>query len=214
MNEPRIFISMGTPYTEQQEQFRDELEQFLRDRCSVNPRIIGKNEYPEGNPLTKIRSSMAQCHGVIVVAYERKFLGAGYEKRSGPSPKELHNLAYTTPWNHIESAMAFTLGLPLYILCQRGLIEEGLIESKLDWYVQTIEIDKEELRKPQVANSLSSWIDNRVRPLSKKPRFFRSIEGSIKISDMTPNEIAGTIALMVGIFGAGAAAATFFPKLF
>ena len=116
METPRIFISMGTPYTEQYSQFRDELELFLRDTCKVDPRIIGKNEYPSGSPLEKIREVMRGCHGVLVVAYERKFLEAGIEKRGGAAPQQLNGLTYTTAWNHIESAMVFSFGLPLYII--------------------------------------------------------------------------------------------------
>src|SRR5687768_38611 len=100
MAEARIFISMGTPYTAAFEQFRSALENFLRVQCHVNPRIIGVNEYPAGNPLTKICEVMKGCHGVIVVAYERKYLESGIEKRSGDNPTPLRKKAYTTPWNH------------------------------------------------------------------------------------------------------------------
>jgi hypothetical protein len=109
---------MGTPYTAAYKQFREELETFLRDSCGVDPRIIGKNEYPSGNPLEHIRSKMRQCAGVIIVAYERKYLETGMEKRGAEAEhkeQKLENRIYTTPWNHIESAIAYSLGLPLYI---------------------------------------------------------------------------------------------------
>ncbi|MCR5869796.1 MULTISPECIES: hypothetical protein [unclassified Sphingomonas] len=214
MAEARIFISMGTPYTDEQRRFRDDLETFLRDTCGVNPRIIGKNEYPDGNPLTKIKSVMSQCHGVIVVAYERKFLETGKERRVGPTPSDLTQRAYTTPWNHIESAMAYTLGIPLYILCENGLTEEGLIESKLDWYVQRIAVRSDELARPDVRQSLQGWVANRVAPLSRRPRILRTIEGNVKLSDMTPKEMLGALAIIVAAFTTGATVATLVPQLF
>lgn len=214
MVEARVFISMGTPYTDEHRDFRDKLESFLRDSCDVNPRIIGKNEYPEGSPLTKIKDVMSKCHGVIVVAYERKFLKAGQEKRYGLAPVSLNDEIYTTPWNHIESAMAYTLGLPIYVLCQRGLKEEGLIEDKIDWYVKHLEISSEELNKPDVVQSLNSWIEGRVIPFSKKPNIMRAVEGNSRISDMTPKEIFGILAVLIATFSAGAALASALPQIF
>lgn len=213
MATPRVFISMGTPYNEIFSRFRDSLEAFLRDQCGVDPRIIGKNEYPDGNPLSKIKSVMESCDGVIVVAYERKFLQSGVEKRSSKNSVDLSDRTYTTPWNHIESAMAYSLGIPLYILCQRGLSEEGLIESKLDWYVQYVDIHPDDFQRTDVSQSLVSWIKSRVVPRGRKPRFLRTVEGNIKLSEMTPKEIAGAIGVIMAAFSAGIAAMKFFPRL-
>ena len=214
MVDARVFISMGTPYTECQARFRDHLETLLRDQCGVDPRIIGKNEYPDGSPLTKIKSVMAQCDGVIVVAYERKFIELGSEKRIGPAPVQLESKSYTTPWNHIESAMAFTMDIPLYIFCQKELTEEGLVESKLDWYVQKIEINESELQRSEVLQSLRGWINGRVIPRSKKPSFVRTIQGETKLSSMKPKEILGALAVLIATFSAGATFAKMFPNVF
>lgn len=110
---PRVFVSMGTPYTEGYARFRDCLEQLLRDRCRVDPRIIGKNEYPAGTPIQHINDTMRTCNGVIIVAYERKRVQTGIEKPGGADQRTLKNEKFTTPWNHIESAIAYSLGLPL-----------------------------------------------------------------------------------------------------
>jgi hypothetical protein len=212
MAEPRVFISMGTPYNETFEAFRDALEKFLR-RCRADPRIIGVNEYPTGNPLAKIRDVMKSCHGVIVVAYERKYLQAGVEKRSAAAPKPLSDQAYTTPWNHIESAMAYSLGLPIYIICQRGLTEDGLIETRADWYVQHMDLTPEALDKTAVSESLRTWLAESVAPVARKPRAWKSIEGALKLSEMTAKEIWGALALVGSIFAAGAAFARWAPAL-
>ncbi len=211
---PRVFISMGTPYTAQYSQFRDELESFLRDSCKVDPRIIGKNEYPSGSPLEKIRDVMRGCHGVLVVAYERKFLEAGIEKRGGSTPRNLNGLTYTTAWNHIESAMAFSFGLPLYIICQHGLAEEGLIETKLDWYVQPADIAQGTIFKPEISGSIQSWVTTRVVPQASGPRAIKAIEGNLKLSEMTPKEIIAATGAITTAFALGVGAAHLVPKLF
>lgn len=210
---PRIFISMGTPYSPQHTSFRDELEAMLRDQCKVDPRIIGKNEYPSGSPLEHIRQVMKSCSGIIVVAYERKYLESGTEKRGGPAAQKLSKRAYTTPWNHIESALAYSFELPLYILCQNGLVEEGLIETKSDWFVQKVNIDAGALSQPEVAASIRAWVDSRVVPRSKKRgATMKALSGKAKISEMSPAEIASFVGMLGFAFLCGVGATIFFPR--
>jgi hypothetical protein len=205
---------MGTPYAEPYKVFRKALEDFLREPCRANPRIIGVNEYPSANPLTKICDVLKTCHGVIIVAYERKFVETGEEKRIGITPKAVRNQTYTTPWNHIESAMAFSLGLPLYIICETGLTEEGLIETKADWYVQHMDLTPQALLAPAVAESLRTWIAERVVPHAKGPRMWRAIEGNLKLSEMTPKEIASGFGLIAACVALGASLDHWLPALF
>jgi hypothetical protein len=214
MSAPRVFISIGARYTPQQERFLDELESFLRDRCGCDPRIIGKNEYPDGNPLTHIRDVMLSCHGVLVVAFERTRVVSGTEKPGGNGERSVSDAAYTTPWNHIESAIAFGLKMPMYILCENGLKEEGLIESKLDWRVQHIELTKKDLERVEVSESLRAWVTKRVVPYSNSPRAAKALLGSLKLSEMTPKEIGILIGSLTAAFLAGAAFFKWLPKLF
>jgi hypothetical protein len=213
MEPPRVFISMGTPFTDQYARFRDELENLLRDRCGVNPRIIGKNEYPPGNPLSHIRAVMRECHGIVVVAYERTYLEKGLEKRGGLSATKIGNRAYTTPWNHIESAIAYGLDLPIYILCQSGLTEEGLIETKADWYVQHLDFLPETLSKPEIAESIRAWINGRVVPRAKKPRVLEALRGNLKFAEMSPNEVLAWAGMLSVAFLLGVGVALTFPRI-
>ena len=213
MKSPRVFVSMGTPYSEEARRFRDELEVLLRDRCGIDPRIMGKNEYPSGSPLEHIRKTMRTCAGVIVVAYERKFVQSGVERRGAPNAVELDGRIYTTPWNHIESALAYSLDLPLYIICQRGLTEEGLIESKMDWWVQEIEITPSALSQPDVVESLRSWVNNRVIPTAKKSHSMEGILGHVKFSEMTPHELWTLLGMLLAAFLLGAIVGPLVPGL-
>ncbi len=214
MGAPRIFISMGTPYTDTYAQFRDSLEAFLRDQCKADPRIIGKNEYPPGNPLPKVKEVMNSCSGLIVVAYERKFLESGSEKRHGISPLPLTKLSFTTIWNHIELALAYAFDIPIYIICEKGLVEEGLIESKLDWFVQHLGLTDAALRSADVSQSIRNWVTERVIPKSRKPKIFTTLLGTQKLSEVTGQEIGAVFAILTGAFGLGLAAAKWFPHLF
>jgi hypothetical protein len=210
---PRVFVSMGTPYTENYTRFRDELETLLRNSCGVDPRIIGKNEFPSGSPLAHIRAVMRQCAGVIIVAYERKYVETGMERRGGDGATKVEKRTYTTPWNHVESAIAYSLELPLYIFCQNGLSEEGLIESKVDWYIQHIDMVPGALSKPELVESIRAWVNTRVVPRSNKSSILRSLQGHVKFSEMTPHEIWTFFGIIAAAFLAGAVLSSKFPTL-
>ena len=49
----------------------------------------------------------------------------------------LENEGLPTVWNQIEAAMAYTLGRPLLVIVEDGLVSEGLLEGKYDWIVQS-----------------------------------------------------------------------------
>jgi hypothetical protein len=212
MAQPRVFISCGNDYLPQYTEFRTELERFLI-REGVDARIIGVNEHPAGNPLPHILRTIKSCHGVLVVAFARRKITSGVEKPGSPDQIALDGRSFTTPWNHVEAAIAYSLGIPLYIVCENGLCEEALIESKIDWYVQRMALTKDALWSAPVKDSLSAWIEERVKEKARKPRYFRTIEGSLKLSEMTPREIWGVIAVIAAVFAAGLAAGRFIPPL-
>ncbi|HEY3815042.1 MAG TPA: hypothetical protein VGL66_17630 [Caulobacteraceae bacterium] len=159
---------------------------------------------------------MRECHGMVVVANERKFVELGKEKRGSPQETELQRSRYTTPWNHIESAIAYSLGLPIYIISQTGVHAEGMIESKSDWPVQEIEFDPEVLRSPPVLDSLRAWVDERVRPhhrgegataAERKPFL------SFRITDFTIHDWTVIAALAAGLVAIGAVIEKIDPRL-
>jgi hypothetical protein len=203
---------MGTPYTDEYLHFRDALERMLRDQCGVDPRIIGRNEYPAGTPIQHINDTMRTCDGVIIVAYERKRVKTGLDKPGGGVHESvIENAKLTTPWNHIESAIAYSLGLPIYIIAQRGLTEEGLIEAKADWYVQKIDFTEEALRRPEIFESVSSWIHNRVAKKAIRRRSPLENFLKLRLTDLTIEEWIILISAIGAAFGAGIGAARIFP---
>ena len=99
------------------------------------------------------------------------------------------------------------------MICQNGLAQEGLIETKIDWYVQNIDISKETLARPDVVESLRAWVETRVVPRTKGPHSLRAFKGQVKLSEMTPSEISAVIAVVTGIFSSGVAAAPYVSTL-
>jgi len=105
------------------------------------------------SPLKDIARIMRECHGAIIVAFERTYLKSGIEKQQFA----LKSVRYTTPWNHIEASLAFATGIPIIVLMEPGLRQEGLLEEKHDWYVDRVSISAEALSNEEVQKRIRTW---------------------------------------------------------
>lgn len=162
-----IFISVGRPLTKQHEEFVSALEDFLLAN-GMNPRAVGRNEFPSKNPLKFIEELMRQCDASIIIAHERVHVVEGSEKRGSPDEKPLQNQNITTAWNQIEAAMAYTIGHPLFVLVEHGCRTEGLLETGYDWYVQHIEISKDTLSSKAFVGSFMNWKNDVIKGAAER----------------------------------------------
>ncbi|MGO9594346.1 MAG: hypothetical protein ACLPZ0_11700 [Steroidobacteraceae bacterium] len=87
---------------------------------------------------------------------------------------------------------------------KKGLHEEGLIESKTDWYVKHIDIKPGVFSDPDVSEPLRAWITRRAIPKFKKFSIFGNLMGRVKFGEMTPSEIWEFVVFVGAIFSVGA----------
>ena len=200
MARKNVFVSMGFPYTESHRGFLDALIELLRS-CDVEPRVMNKTDYPTRNPLTDISQVMRECHGAIVVAFERTYFESGLEKQQ----IALKSVRYTTPWNQIEASLAFALGIPIIVLMESGLPEEGLLEQKYDWYVDRVSISAAALSDKDVRNRIMAWCRHLQTANVPENRGKIDAEMTIKaLMQMLTLKSAGALAVLVfGIFVLG-----------
>ncbi len=156
MAKKHVFISFGTPYAEPQREFLKALLALLR-KCNMEPRAVNMTEYSTENPLKVISRIMHECDAVIIVAYERTYFNSGFEKRKSAQEKKLESVRYTTPWNQIEAAMAYALDLPLIVMMETGLREEGLLEQNYDWYIERLSISGDAFADKDVRGRIAAW---------------------------------------------------------
>ena len=66
------------------------------------------------------------------IAFRRTFVERGIQKHrtdiEGLQEDEVKGQWLTTPWAHIEPAMAFQLGLPIPIIREEGVFADGMLE--------------------------------------------------------------------------------------
>src|SRR5262249_32333146 len=119
-----VFVSVGVAATPSHEQFIIAIENRLR-AIGMEPRTVGRNTFSSDAPLKAVIELMNKCQGAVIIALERSSFPKGIEKRAGEE-QPLENVKLPTVWNQTEAVMAYTRGLPLLVLAEKGLKSEGL----------------------------------------------------------------------------------------
>jgi hypothetical protein len=210
----KIFVSVGSTFTTAQDRFVISVENHLRAQ-GFEPKTVGRNTFGSQQPLKAIEELMDSCSGVVVIALERKFIGTGVEKRgSGASEVSLSGMVIPTPWVQVEAAMAYSRRLPLLLIAEEGLHEEGLIDEGFDWYVQRLKPVPSSLGTTSFAGVFADWKD---RVLSAPPKLATTLEPDtanltigqilrgLKVSHLW-SLIAALLVVACALFSAGVAA--------
>jgi hypothetical protein len=126
-----VFLSYPKPCYAAQQQFVAKVTTFMAGR-GFAPRTLGVTDYDMDAPLKSIRRLMLECNGLLTIAFRRTHIESGTtryrtdltELSEGP----LKDVWFTSPWSQIEPAMAYQIGLPVLILRERGVLDEGILE--------------------------------------------------------------------------------------
>lgn len=212
-----IFVSIGNPYREEYEAILTRLMDTIQE-AGLRPRVIDRTDYPIGRPLEHIANVMAECSGVVVVAFERSFFPSGTEKRGSKAATSVRERRYTTPWNHIEAALAYKQGLPLLVLAEEGVQREGLIEEGHDWYVEHFDLDEDPLTSRRIRTRIQEWARS-VRDGVLSPKVPPALGPATTIREILLGLGVGTTLTLLGaaaagvsaVFGAGVAVGRYFP---
>ena len=126
-----VFLSYPKPFLKEQEEFIDMMINYLKGR-GVEPRTLGVTDYDMDAPLIAIRKLMAKSSGLITVAFRRNFIKRGEIRPNsdlGQASKKIFEEWTTSPYCQIEPAMAFQMDLPILVLREKGVMEEGILEK-------------------------------------------------------------------------------------
>lgn len=123
-----IFLSYPKPFNSNQKLFISELCEYLFAR-GLEPRTLGVTDYDVDAPLKAIRRLMLESNGLMTVAFRRTLVESAEWKPGTSDAHHIQNKWLTSPFSHIEPAMAFQIGLPVLILREVGVIEDGVLEK-------------------------------------------------------------------------------------
>lgn len=125
-----IFLSHPKPCNDNQTQFIATLRKLLEDR-GIDAKTLGVNEYDMKVPLAGVRRIMLESNGVMVVAFGRYEIKSGrhhFYKDGACASESIAGSWMTSPWCQIEAGMGFQLGLPILILREKGVRDDGVLQ--------------------------------------------------------------------------------------
>ena len=151
-----VYVSVGRPFSKEQEHLIATVEAHLHS-SGLKPRTVGRNGYNYREPLRAIHNMMKRCSGALVIALERVTIKSGAERWRAPDEVILQNVTLATPWNQIEAALAYARRIPILVLREKTVKEEGILETRHDWYVHPIDMSGAFMNSSEFADIYDAW---------------------------------------------------------
>lgn len=155
-----IFLSYPRPFNADQENFIKDLSAYLSTR-GMEPRTLGVTDYDVDALLKAIRRLMLESNGLITVAFRRTLVHSAEAKPGTAEAFAIQDKWLTSPYAHIEPAMAFQIGLPILILRESGVIADGILEKGVvGTYMPEFDLSKASasyLQSPELSQIIGKW---------------------------------------------------------
>jgi len=151
-----VFLSVGGGRTKTQESFVSAIKNFFISK-GLDARTVDEYGATNRQPLKDVEYRMNRCYGAVVLAFERTRIEVGVSRPGADAERPLQNLKLPPVWNQIEAAMAYTRGLPLFVIVEHGLEYEGMLESKYDWRVKFVHLNESIVDDPEFLGIFEDW---------------------------------------------------------
>jgi len=157
----RVFLSVGGPHRLDQQQFLQRLRWEMQ-KLGVELVSLTSDEFSNDRPFDQIREIMLDCKAALVVGLERSHAYAVVERERSDREKVLPDQYIPTAWNQIEGSIASALELPVLVLRDARLHEEGIFEAnnhrhlirEFDLIAGSIGLSQE------LCKFLASWVEH------------------------------------------------------
>jgi pimeloyl-ACP methyl ester carboxylesterase len=159
-----VFLSVGGGRTEHQEVFVKSIKDYFNSN-GLEAKTVDEYGSTDKQPLKDVEYRMKRCYGAVVLAFERTRIEVGVSRPGAKSQKELKDVRLPTVWNQIEAAMAYARGLPLLVLVEHGLQDEGILEARYDWRVKWINLQDPIVSDPEFVGMFQHW---RLKVLNRR----------------------------------------------
>lgn len=185
-----VFLSVGRTYTEAQERFVTAVEVQLR-AVGLTPRTVGRNDFSSNAPLKRIGEALEECQGTVILAFERTRAEMVTDRPGSAEESTSKVVRLPTVWNQIEATMSYARHLPLLVIVEHGLKDEGLLESRYDWYVQWVDLTEDALRTFEFQGVLDDW----RKRMAKHEELATAQSPASRPGDLTLQQILGALTV-------------------
>ena len=118
-----VFVSSPRSLSDDQEASWDIVLEAI-NRFELEPRTLGRSDYPTELPLREVYVISKHCAGGIILGFEQFVTSSGTWKRGTNEEYAVDvgsTIKFPTPWNHLESGILYFLGLPMLVFKEDGI---------------------------------------------------------------------------------------------
>lgn len=153
-----VFVSCPTSLSDEQEKKREVITKIL-DELQLEPRALGRGDYPKDYPLKEVYIIAKHCAGGIILGFEQIHVESGKRKRGTKDERSIDKpISIPTPWNNLEAGILFGLKLPLLIFKEEN-VEGGVFDYGIsDAFVHTLpEVNPDSEKIDQLRQVFLKW---------------------------------------------------------
>lgn len=129
-----VFVSCPTSLSTIQNHSRERIiKEFTR--LQLEPRALGRSDYPSDFPLREVYVIAKHCSGGVILGFKQFAATAGIWKPGTTDQRRLKTGKpefFPSPWNHLEAGILFGLQIPLLIFREEpirgGVFDEGVTD--------------------------------------------------------------------------------------
>jgi hypothetical protein len=127
-----VFVSCPTQLNQKQQSAREVIIRELKI-LGMEPRALGRTDYPSSFPLKEVLVIAKHCSGGVILGFEQFFTLSGIWKRGTiEETNTSSSVAFSTPWNQLETGILFTLEIPLLVFREEviygGVFDAGVTD--------------------------------------------------------------------------------------
>ena len=166
-----VFVSAPTDMSAEQKATFDELMDILGNE-NLEPRSLGKSDYPNDFPLREVAIIARHCSGGIILGFSQVECVDAKFKPWNTGHKVVNNYKLPSQWNNLEAGMLFTMDIPLMVFREAG-IEGGVFDVGVtDVFLQKLPLGGFAKDRDQVVATIQIWA-GRVRDRYRDWRRFK-----------------------------------------
>ena len=150
-----VFISKPGTLNYEQEQL---IASFLSrlEMEGIIPRTLERPDYPRFGAIAEVRRLMSHCAGAIIFGFRELEVRDGIWRPGTAEEEHVQGVHFSTAWNQIEAGMAVMLGLPVFVVCPRG-VGGGIFDvASSDYQVYRVFLDEDQ-KSTEFLNSFEDW---------------------------------------------------------
>lgn len=133
-----IFVSAPTDLTGDQEASRKLILREL-DKNGLEPRALGRSDYPTELPLREVLTIARHCAGGVILGFVQARADSGTWKPGTPAERSFKApTVFPTPSNQLEAGILFSVGLPLLVFREEGITGGVFDHGVTDVFVHTM----------------------------------------------------------------------------